>query len=175
MKKSLYICNANTTLRVVGHTNNTAISVFPCGTSASRSCVVFAKLTKEIRSLFVHTRLTCYTMRTPNKQATKAKDSNLYAPIYKGQALYFGWLLINKTFTSKADAVAWYDKHQQGWRYRNAVAVVWQGCTRRTPSKWLKCSLCGGEAWQLAINRFARNQAQCDAILQTSPCILVKA
>lgn len=79
MKKSLYICNANTTQRVVGHTNNTAISVFPCGTSASRSCVVFAKLTKEIRSLFVHTRKTCYTMRTPNKQATKAKNSNLSA------------------------------------------------------------------------------------------------
>lgn len=78
MKKSLYICNANTTLRVVEHTDNTAISVFPCGTSAPRSCVVFAKLTKEIRSLFVHTKSkTCYTMRTPNKQATQAKNSNL--------------------------------------------------------------------------------------------------
>lgn len=81
MKKSFYICNANTTQRVVGHTDNTAISVFPCGISAPRRCVVFAKLTKEIRSLFVHKRTTCYTMRTPNKQATKAKNSNLYAHI----------------------------------------------------------------------------------------------
>lgn len=77
MKKSAYICNANTTQRVVGHTDNTAISVFPCGISAPRRCVVFAKLTKEIRSLFVHKRTTCYTMRTPNKQATTAKNSNL--------------------------------------------------------------------------------------------------
>lgn len=114
-------------------------------------------------------------MRTINKQATKAKNSNLYAPIFKGQALYFGWLLINKTFTSKADAVAWYDKHQQGWRYRNAVAVVWQGCTRRTPSKWLKYSLCGGESWQLAINHIARNQAQCDIILNATQYSLTKA
>lgn len=82
MKKSLYICNANTTQRVVGHTDNTAISVFPCGISAPRRCVVFAKLTKEIRSLFVHKRTTCYTMRTPNKQATKAKNSNLSRSIY---------------------------------------------------------------------------------------------
>ena len=169
MKKSLYICNANTTQRVVGHTNNTAISVFPCGTSASRSCVVFAKLTKEIRSLFVHTkRKTCYTMRTPNKQATKAKNSNLYAPIFKGQALYFGWLLINRTFTNKADAVAWYERHQEGWRYRNAVAVVWQGCTKKTPRKWLKYALCGGEEWQLAINRGIRSQADCDYILYSN-------
>ena len=78
MKKSLYICNANTTQRVVGHTDNTAISVFPCGISAPRRCVVFAKLTKEIRSLFVHTKSkTCYTMRTPNKQAMKAKNSKV--------------------------------------------------------------------------------------------------
>lgn len=77
MKKSAYICNANTTQRVVEHTDNTAISVFPCGISAPRRCVVFAKLTKEIRSLFVLTRKTCYTMRTPNKQAIQAKNSNL--------------------------------------------------------------------------------------------------
>lgn len=82
MKKSLYICNANTTQRVVRHTNNTALSVFPFGTSATRSCVVFAKLKRGIRSLFVHTKSkTCYNMRTPNKQATKAKNSNLYAHI----------------------------------------------------------------------------------------------
>lgn len=104
-------------------------------------------------------------MRNNNKQATKAKNSNLYAPIYKGQALYFGLLLINKTFTSKADAVAWYDKHQQGWRYRNAVAVVWQGCKAKTPQRFLKDALCGGDEWQLAKEHRAFNQAQCDYIL----------
>ena len=107
-------------------------------------------------------------MPNNNKQATKAKNSNLYAPIFKGQALYFGWLLINKTFTQKADAVAWYERHQEGWRYRNAVAVVWQGCTKKTPRKWLKYALCGGAEWQLAINRGIRSQADCDYILYSN-------
>lgn len=107
-------------------------------------------------------------MRTINKQATKANNSNLYAPIYKGQALYFGWLLINKTFTSKAEAVAWYDKHQQGWRYRNAVAVVWQGCTKRTGNKWLKYALCGGEAWQLAKEYGLKSQDICDKVINST-------
>jgi hypothetical protein len=88
--------------------------------------------------------------------------------IWKGQALLFGWLKITKTFTRKSDAVAWYERYQSGWRYRNAIAVVWQGCTERTPSKWLKCSLCGGEAWQLANARSATSQAQCDYILYSN-------
>lgn len=95
MKKSLYICNANTTQCVVKHTNNTAInSVFPCGTSAPRSCVVFAKLIQGVRSLFVHTKQTCYIMRTPNKQATKAKYSNLSQTIILGTLLTAGLLLL---------------------------------------------------------------------------------
>lgn len=107
-------------------------------------------------------------MANNNKQATKAKNSNLYAPIYKGQAIYFGWLLINKTFTSKAEAVAWYDKHQQGWRYRNAVAVVWQGCTKRTGNKWLKYALCGREAWQLAKEYGLKSQDICDKVINST-------
>lgn len=107
-------------------------------------------------------------MRNNNKQAMKAKNSNLYAPIWRGQALYFGWLLINRTFTNKADAVAWYDKHQQGWRYRNAIAVVWQGCTKRTPKHWFKVALCGGDEWRLASNRSATSQAQADYILYSN-------
>lgn len=107
-------------------------------------------------------------MANNNKQATKAKNSSLYAPIWKGQAIYSGWLIINKTFTDKAKAVAWHEKHQEGWRYNNAVAVVWQGCTKRTANKWLKYSLCGGEEWQLAINRNIRSQAECDYILYSN-------
>ena len=169
MKKSLYICNANNSEMGNLHTKNTALGVFSGVTSVIR-CGLFAKHIQGVRSLFVHTRKTCYTMRTTNKQATKANNSNLYAPIFKGQALYFGWLLINRTFTNKADAVAWYERHQDGWRYRNAVAVVWQGCTKKTPRKWLKYALCGGEEWQLAINRGIRSQAQCDYILYSHDC-----
>ena len=168
MKNSLYICNANTTQRVVGHTDNTAISVFPCGISAPRRCVVFAKLTKEIRSLFVHKRTTCYTMRTPNKQATTAKNSNRYAFYFKAQAIYFGWLKITKTFDKKADAVAWYDNHQQGWRYRHAVAVVWQGAHRDIPARFLKSALCGGESWRLAAQHSLNSQADCDAVINSN-------
>lgn len=119
-------------------------------------------------ALFLYNAKLVRQMPNNNKQATKAKNSNLYAPIFKGQALYFGCLLINRTFTQKADAVAWYERHQDGWRYRNAVAVVWQGCTKKTPRKWLKYALCGGEEWQLAINRGIRSQAQCDYILYSN-------
>lgn len=169
MKKSLYICNATNLECEVYTYRNTALSVSSCCTSAPRSRGFVAKLFKGVRSLFVHTkRKTCSTMRQTDKQATKAKNSNLYAPIWKSQAIYFGWLLINKTFTNKADAVAWYERHQEGWRYRNAVAVVWQGCTKKTPRKWLKYALCGGEEWQLAINRGIRSQAQCDYILYSN-------
>ena len=119
-------------------------------------------------ALFLYNAKLVRQMPNNNKQAMKAKNSNLYAPIFKGQALYFGWLLINKTFTQKADAVAWYERHQEGWRYRNAVAVVWQGCTKKTPRKWLKYALCGGEEWQLAINRGIRSQADCDYILYSN-------
>lgn len=119
-------------------------------------------------ALFLYNAKLVRQMPNNNKQATKAKNSNLYAPIYKGQALYFGWLLINKTFTSKAEAVAWYDKHQQGWRYCNAVAVVWQGCTKRTGNKWLKYALCGGEAWQLAKEYGLKSQDICDKVINST-------
>lgn len=62
------------------HTKNTALGVFSGVTSVIR-CGLFAKHIQGVRSLFVHTRKTCYTMRTTNKQATKAKNSNLYAHI----------------------------------------------------------------------------------------------
>ncbi len=76
MKKSLYICNANNSNKENIHTKNTALSVFSGVTSVLR-CGLFAKHIQGVRSLFVHTRKTCYTMRTTNKQATKAKNSNL--------------------------------------------------------------------------------------------------
>lgn len=78
MKKSLYICNANNSEKGNLHTKNTALSVFSGVTSVIR-CGLFAKHIQGVRSLFVHTRKTCYTMRTTNKQATKAKNSNLSA------------------------------------------------------------------------------------------------
>ena len=80
MKKSLYICNANNSEMGNLHTKNTALGVFSGVTSVIR-CGLFAKHIQGVRSLFVHTRKTCYTMRTTNKQATKAKNSNLYAHI----------------------------------------------------------------------------------------------
>lgn len=88
--------------------------------------------------------------------------------IWKCQAVYFGWLKISRTFTNKADAVAWYERYQVGFRYRNAIAVVWQGCTKRTPSRWLKDALCGGNEWALAMERRAINQAQADYILYSN-------
>ena len=106
------------------------------------------------------------------KQAMKVKNSRLYASIWKGQALYFGWLKITKTFTSKTEAVAWYDKHQEGWRYNNAVAVVWQGCSRKTSSKFLKDALCGGEEWRYTLASGAKSQAQCEWVLFAKPYIL---
>lgn len=78
MKKSLYICNANNSETGNLHTKNTALSVFSGVTSVIR-CGLFAKHIQGVRSLFVHTRKTCYIMRTTNKQAMKAKNSNLYA------------------------------------------------------------------------------------------------
>ena len=111
-------------------------------------------------------------MRTINKQAVRVKYSSLSAPIFKGQAIYFGWLKITRTFTSKTDAVAWYDKHQQGWRYRNAVAVVWQGCTINTPERFFKDALCGGEEWRYAMTAGAKSQEQCEYILFDEPYIL---
>lgn len=78
MKKSLYICNANNSEMGNLHTKNTALGVFSGVTSVIR-CGLFAKHIQGVRSLFVHTRKTCYTMRTTNKQATKAKNSNLSA------------------------------------------------------------------------------------------------
>lgn len=80
MKKSLYICNA-TNLESEGNTyRNTAYCVSSRCTSAPRSRGFVAKLGR-VRSLFVNTRKTCSTMLQTNKQATKAKNSNLYAHI----------------------------------------------------------------------------------------------
>lgn len=83
MKKSLYICNANNSEMGNLHTKNTALGVFSGVTSVIR-CGLFAKHIQGVRSLFVHTRKTCYTMRTTNKQATKAKNSNLLRNITLG-------------------------------------------------------------------------------------------
>ena len=81
MKNSAYICNATNPNTDNIHTKNTAkYSVSSCVLSVIRWGFV-AKLIRGIRSFFVHTRKTCYTMLQTNKQATKAKNSNLYAHI----------------------------------------------------------------------------------------------
>jgi hypothetical protein len=106
-------------------------------------------------------------MPNNNKQASKAKYSNLYARIFKGQVVYFGSIIITRTFTRKADAVAWYEKHQQGWRYHHAVAVLWQGCTHRTPERFLHDAVAGGAEWQLWKHRGIASQAHCDYLLNS--------
>lgn len=80
MKKSLYICNATNPAMGNTHTTNTAkYSVFSGVTSVIR-CGFVAKLIQGVRSLFVHTNAKLVTqMRQTDKQATKAKNSNLYA------------------------------------------------------------------------------------------------
>lgn len=103
-------------------------------------------------------------MRTELVMGKGAKQSNT-AQVWRGQAIIFGWLKINKTFTNKADAVAWYNRYQQGWRYRNAVAVVWQGCTAKTAHAFLKDAMLGGDEWRLAMCRHIKSQAACDYIL----------
>ena len=82
MKKSLYICNATNPAMGNTHTTNTAkYSVFSGVTSVIR-CGFVAKLIQGVRSLFVHTNAKLVTqMRQTDKQATKAKNSNLYAHI----------------------------------------------------------------------------------------------
>lgn len=104
------------------------------------------------------------SMRTELVMGAGAKQSNT-AQVWRGQAIIFGWLKINKTFTNKADAVAWYNRYQQGWRYRNAVAVVWQGCTAKTAHAFLKDAMLGGDEWRLAMCRHIKSQAACDYIL----------
>lgn len=167
MENNLYICNANNSEMGNLHTTNTAkYSVFSGVTSVIR-CGLFAKHIQGVRSLFVHTRKTCYTMRTTNKQARMVKHSNRYARIWKGQVVYFGSIEITRTFTRKADAVAWYEKHQEGWRYNHAVAVVWQGCTSRTPKRHLHDAMLGGAEWQLWKHRGIASQAHCDYLLNS--------
>lgn len=79
MKNSAYICNATNPNTDNIHTKNTAkYSVSSCVLSVIRWGFV-AKLIRGIRSFFVHTRKTCYTMLQTNKQATKANNSNLSA------------------------------------------------------------------------------------------------
>jgi hypothetical protein len=80
MKKSLYICNATNPAMGNTHTTNTAkYSVFSGVTSVIR-CGFVAKLIQGVRSLFVHTNAKLVTqMRQTDKQATKAKNSNLSA------------------------------------------------------------------------------------------------
>lgn len=166
MKKNVYICNAKQQHDVLGIHKNIAHSVSSCCTSAPSSRGCLATISKRVRSLFVHTkRKTCSTMPNNNKQATTAKNSTRSAKMFRCQAIYFGWLTITRHFSNKADAVAWYNRHQQGWRYRHAVAVIWQGCTRNTPTRFLTDALFGGDEWKLAMCHHILCQADCDYIL----------
>lgn len=82
MRNNLYICNAKQQQDLLGTHTNIAYCVSSCGTSAPSSRGCLATISRRVRSLFVHTkRKTCFTMPNNNKQATKAKNSNLYAHI----------------------------------------------------------------------------------------------
>lgn len=77
MRKSAYICNAENLQREAIHTPSTTKCVPSCSTSASRSCGFSAKNIRRVRSLFVQNAKLVTTMLKTNKQATKAKNSNL--------------------------------------------------------------------------------------------------
>lgn len=80
MKNNLYICNAKQQHDVLGTHTNIAYCVSSCGTSAPSSRGCLATISKRVRSLYVHTkRNTCSIMPNNNKQANKAKNSNLSA------------------------------------------------------------------------------------------------
>lgn len=80
MRNILYICDAKQQQDLLGIHTNIAYCVSSCGTSAPSSRGCLATISRRVRSLFVHTkRKTCFTMPNNNKQATKAKNSNLYA------------------------------------------------------------------------------------------------
>lgn len=80
MRNNLYICNAKQQQDLLGTHTNIAYCVSSCGTSAPSSRGCLATISRRVRSLFVHTkRKTCFTMPNNNKQAMKAKNSNLSA------------------------------------------------------------------------------------------------
>lgn len=165
MKLLSYICSAKRLNRGDIHTNNAAIySASSCVQRFPLGCL--ATIQRGVRSLFVHTRKTCYTMPNTNKQAAKVKYSSLQR-IWKGQARLFGSITITRTFDNFNDACAWYDKYQEGWRYNNAVAVLWQGVTRRTPKRFLHDAMLGGKEWELVKERGITTQAQCDYLLNS--------
>lgn len=87
--------------------------------------------------------------------------------LWRGQAILFGCLHISRNFKTFNDAVAWYDKYQEGWRYNYAVAVLWQGVTRRTPKRFLHDAMLGGKEWELVKERGITTQAQCDYLLNS--------
>lgn len=77
MKNSLYICNANKSNREVYPIQDyDQIGVSSVSRIASLYGL-FAKLKRRVRSLFVHTAKLVRQMRTNNKPATQAKNSNL--------------------------------------------------------------------------------------------------
>ena len=77
MKKSLYICNANNSKELLTYYKY-GIRRILWSTSVTRWVV--RKTLQGVRSLFVHTNAKLVRlMRTTNKQATKAKNSNLSA------------------------------------------------------------------------------------------------
>lgn len=83
MRNNLYICNAKQQHDVLGTHTNIAYCVSSCGTSAPSSRGCLATISRRVRSLFVHTkRKTCFTMPNNNKQANKAKNSNLSRSFY---------------------------------------------------------------------------------------------
>lgn len=77
MRNKCYICNAKQLNRVTRHTYSNTYNLAYSLVSKGNSFGCFAKLIRGIRSLFVHNAKLVRQMQNNNKQATKAKYSNL--------------------------------------------------------------------------------------------------
>ena len=123
MKKSLYICNANNSnSRVYPIQDYDRIGV----SSVSRIALLyglFAKLKRRVRSLFVHTAKLVRQMRTIDKQALKAKNSNLYARKIDF-LIAFGTLIISTLLLLYAPDILMYIAKFLGCVALVAMAVV---------------------------------------------------
>lgn len=111
MRNNLYICSAKQQRDLLGTHTNIAYCVSSCGTSAPSSRGCLATISRRVRSLFVHTkRKTCFTMPNNNKQATKAKYSNLFRNIILGTIITVSFFLL-------------YNEYFDGWAFLLEKAI----------------------------------------------------
>lgn len=108
MKKSLYICDANNSKELLTYYKY-GIRRILWSTSVTRWVV--RKTLQGVRSLFVHTNAKLVRlMRTTNKQAMKAKYSNLFRNIILGTIIFVSFLLL-------------YNEYFDGWAFLLEKAI----------------------------------------------------